>query len=532
MNQITCIVFVLLFQINTFAQSNQKYWIFFKDKDVASVSNSVSNETLQKRLQQGLSLYQFTDLPLKQQYLQVLKANEIQPIVCSKWLNAASGYIAENQLVYLKSLPFVKQIIPVKSKQIALGTSPVSKTQTYNYALQMLSAEIFEQEKLTAKNVKIGVIDAGFSLSDKDSLLQHLFKNQQIVAKRDFLHKHHDSLFFKMGTDDFHGTEVLQNLAGNHPNQKEQTKGLAKDALFYLAKTENVEKEYRGEEDLWVAAMEWMDSVGVQLINTSLGYAQEMDEPLQNYQIEEMDGATTVIAKASKIAVNEKGIFLVVAAGNEGRNSKWKIVTSPADCEDVLSVGAVNGEWLKESYSSIGSSLVPFVKPDVSGFSTNGTSFSSPLIAGFVACLLQKDPYIQPKALKEIVVKSGHLSPFKNNYVGTGVPQADKAFVLLGGKDGCGGPITFTNTMQFSTKDDFIILSIDNKEIYPLIAFHKKDKYFVIEQEELKISLASPSKLDKLLKKTKKPEIKITKPEGAQYSTIQLGMSIIEVKWE
>jgi subtilisin family serine protease len=242
-----------------------------------------------------------------------------------------------------------------------------------------MQGQLFGDDKISGTGVQVGVIDAGYYKASTDPFLMHIFNEGRIKAQRDFIDAQRKDLVDDAATDsDYHGRIVLDMICGYDQVKKTQT-GMGVNADIYLARTENGAREYRGEEDNWVRALEWMDSMGVRLINTSLGYAIKMDDPNDNYKQEDMNGKTTTITKAAQIGVDEKGIFLVVSAGNEGDNDEWRIISAPADARGVLSVGATRDKvWDRIGYSSLGPDFLPYMKPNVSCYSPNGTSFSAP----------------------------------------------------------------------------------------------------------------------------------------------------------
>ena len=272
-------VILCLFVSFVQAQPNTpKYWVLLQDKDQASVP-ALSQQSIQQRQQQNLPL-EDTDLPVSASYLKQLKQVGVQPICQSRWLNAVSVRLTADQYARVASMPFVKGIQAIDPAIIITSTSLPANPQMAPVMTQ-IQAPDFAQAGLTGRFVNIGVIDAGFFGADSANALKHVFARQGVKRVRDYVNekKTHDNLFRTLETmSDFHGTEVLAAIAGNDPTENIQF-GLATDATFYLARTDQGNREYRGEEDNWVAAMEWMDSLGVRLINTSLGYAKGMSNP-------------------------------------------------------------------------------------------------------------------------------------------------------------------------------------------------------------------------------------------------------------
>jgi len=305
---------------------------------------------------------------------------------------------------------------------------------------------------------------------------------------------------------------VLEMLAGYNASTRELM-GMATGSNYYLARTEDGNREFRGEEDTWIAAMEWMDSLGIRLISTSLGYAIKMDNPDDNYTQEQMDGKTTKISKAAKIATEEKGIFLVVSAGNEGGNPSWQIISSPADAEGVLSVGATKSETCERiEYSSIGPAFLPYLKPNVSCYSPNGTSFSAPAVAGFVACLMQRAPSVSSKDLKKIIEKSAHLYPYGNNFIGYGIPKASIALKLLASPNQ-----SFTTTRLIEVHGNAYVVRISRQKKVNAVIFHKKNEIVVNNQMTMNF---------------RKGKLRIRKPSPSVLrTTVSFQEEVVELVW-
>jgi subtilisin family serine protease len=510
------------------AQANQKYWLFFNDKGDTNQIHAalLSPDAVANRVKFKMATRQWTDFPVCNTYIQLIEKEGIVIVSKSKWLNAVSAVLTDEQLTKVKQFAFVRSVQLIKHSLRIASETPSKQVKQFATAIDMMGGEAFIKAGLNGSKVKVGVIDAGYDNANHDSSLIHLFDRNQVVMVKDFLQPSHDTAFFKpMTKSDFHGTTVLINLAGNAKGPRPIQSGLGTQALFYLARTEDGDHESRKEEDLWIAAMEWMDSLGVRLISTSLGYAREMDNPAENYQIADMNGHTSAISKAATIAVKEKGIFLVVAAGNEGHKEDWKIITTPADVEGVVSVGAVYANWQKAGYSSIGYDSVRFLKPNVATFSLAGTSFSAPAVAGFVACMMQHRPGLSSDSLKSILYQSSHLYPYGNNFIGYGLPQAEVALHLMNGMDKA------AMTKPIKVVGESVTFTIDQPEITPIVVFHKKNHQIVAYQEELKITNVRSFWQKLFLMKSKHNVIVIKRQKGILFSTLQVGLTIFEFEW-
>jgi subtilisin family serine protease len=510
-------VFLVFICLPSMAQS-QKYWVFFKDKEVQKYdyTKHLSPATLQKRHLLNLPLWQETDIPLTQAYTQQLQKDGIKISVQSKWLNAVSAVLTQKQVQIVQKYAFVRKVQPLAGEVHILNTRfNQKKTINYNRSLEQLGGEYFTENQLDGTGVLIGVIDAGFYRADSDPFLAHLFEDERILGVNDLVSPEKEYKFSESQTSsDDHGTEVLNNITGFKEDKLQ--KGLALGAKFYLARTDHGDREFRGEEDYWISAIEWMDSLGVRLVNTSLGYSDGFDDKKDNYTPEDMNGKTALISRAARIAIEEKGLFLVVSAGNEGNSPRWRLVSAPADVQGVLSVAANSGIGMKMNYSSLGPEFLDYVKPNVSAFSFWGTSFSAPLITGFVACLLQEKPSVSNKELFQVIQESATLYPYANNYLGYGIPDAEKAVSLLQGEKGK------SRFVFKKVKADFFTLKLKEKsskdKVLRIIFFHKKDKHNVLKQGSLKA--------EKDKHKLKRPS------KDVKFTTVIYGKQAWEIAWE
>ena len=497
----------LLFPFPTLGQS--KYWIIFKDKTASSLP-AISAATIQNRAIHGLETLQETDLPINPDYLsQVAKISKIEN--CSRWLNATTARLTDSQKTQIEKLSFVEKTVAIDGHFYVASTEPTKKTMLAPVMTQV-EAEVFKDKGLTGKGVTIGVIDAGFFEAPQNDFLKPLFSRLAILGKRDYVNPAHFSRFFTEAESysDFHGTEVLTAISGLNPSENTQ-EGLATESQFYLARTDHGTREWRGEEDNWIAAMEWMDSLGVRVINTSLGYAKGFTNPTENYEPSQMNGHTSLISRAAQIAVEKKGILLIVSAGNEGEDTSWQLISTPADAEGVIAVGATNQKlWNKIGYSSIGPEFLSYLKPNVSCFSLYGTSLAAPVITGFAACLMQANPKLTNKELKIIIEKSAHLYPYGNNFIGYGVPLASRALALATG----------TELQEYSReiKTTENVISVKVGESGELVSvFHKKNKWHVLDQEAVK---------------AKNGVLIIRRKANETFTTIDTKKEVIEVVWE
>ncbi len=427
--KLICLHILLLLSFGLNAQQT-KLWVVFKDKpqtDFDAPAYFTPKNLERKKLQQ-LPSYDGFDLPVNSTYV-----NELRPFCdsityVSRWLNAACVYCPASHIQMIEQLSFVYYIEEISSqaimaeykesiKDLHQGEINLLKGQT-----QRMQAGKFKKNNLTGKGVTVAIIDAGFSGYLKNDILKKLRDNNQIKHTYDFIKKNKN-----VDCGATHGTAVLSCIGG----QIDSTYiGCAYDANFLLYRTEKAFNEKFSEEEYWMAAMEEADRQGADIINTSLGYAE------RRYFRKDMDGRKSLLSKAANIA-SRKGMLVVCSAGNEG-DIDWKVICTPADADSALTVGAIN-PWtgIQVSWSSYGPSADKRIKPNVCAYGyvmaaygnkgiyeTQGTSFSSPLVAGFAACVRQLHPTITSYELLKTIETSADLYPYYDYAHGYGVPQA------------------------------------------------------------------------------------------------------------
>lgn len=489
--RISVLLFVLSFY--TQAQNKVKYWFFIQeDYSLHSVCDSLKNYNV-----------------------------EIENK--SNWLHAVT-FSVDSQQHFLFQKPYCisfQEVRKLKTNKIDLSTSD----KKYLSVLNELHAVSMRNQRLNGKGIKIGIIDAGYQRADSNEYFSSLFEQKLIKATKDFVNPEKTDFYAKEYKGDSHGREVWKRIGG-YSKKKDLITGFATEADYYLARSENADVEQRIEEDNWVAAIEWMDSLGVRLINTSLGYANMFDDTTDNYAITDMNGNTSVISRAAKKAISEKNMIIISSAGNEGRNNNWQIVTAPADVEEIITVGAVKPKTrVKADYSSIGPDFNKYNKPDVVCPSASGTSFAAPIITGLVACILEREPNLSLDSVKAILFQASHLYPYPNNYVGYGIPDCKKIVSILEKE-----PLKINSTeLKVSGtkfKSDF------EKSDSTIIVYHKINATLVSETFEINpSSIIRLSKKYRFKKRRKENKLTIYQPEGIQYTTIDTGNKIIELEW-
>ena len=445
----------------------------------------------------------------------------------SMWFNAVSIALTVENEASIKELPYVKSLSKVKTYDFSSFNN--EESNTYSDVLNQINATALHEAGLTGKGVKLGVIDAGFVDVDSNVIFNHLHEGQQIKATKDFFNPTREDFFTKETRGCNHGREVMKRITG-YDQKKNEYLGVASGAEFYLARTENGDKEARVEEDNWVAAIEWLHGQGVKLVNTSLGYATDFDDPVDDYIPRQMDGNTALITKAAQMAVRDKGMVIIVSAGNMG-GKDWRIISAPADAREVISVGATKKNDLsKIGYSSIGADFVNYIKPEVSCFSPSGTSYSAPIITGVVACMLEKDSTLNAEKVKQLLAESSHLYPHANNFLGFGVPDCNRLLLLMNDE-----PLEEL-TMGIDAEGASVIeIGLEDNKINEVVIFHKKEGWKVVEQqvEPFKVSKSEKRRGVKSVFFTEKGELYITvkKIEGSTHTTLQAGKFIYEIIW-
>ncbi len=505
-------VILLLFLLGASAQARPvTYWILLTDKQ-ATDRPALSPSALASRAALQLPIDD-TDRPVSEVYLAKLTQLGIQLNCRSRWLNAVSAALTPQQREQVSKLSFVREVRPIDRSIVVTSRSGVGIEQVkLAPVMSQIQASAFAAENLTGRFVQVGVVDAGFFGADSVAVLKPIAARGGFRQVRDYVNRSgtQNNLFRTLETmSDMHGTEVLAAIGGYDPVGNLQL-GLGYDATFYLARTDVGNREFRGEEDNWVQAIEWLDSLGVRLVNTSLGYAKGFTNPSENYQPAQMDGHTSLISRAAQLAADKKGMLIIVSAGNEGDDRSWRIISTPADAEGVIAVGATNSRlWNRIGYSSIGPEKLAYLKPNVSCFSLYGTSLAAPVITGFAACLMQANPKLTNRQVRELIEKSSHLYPYGNNFVGYGVPQASRALALLRGQ---GLPETAKEVKASGNK---MVVMVPTSETIVSV-FRKKDATHVLQQEALRVS---------------KGQLTLHRQAGERFTTIDLKNEVIEVVW-
>jgi len=429
-------------------------WVFFADKgprspevlerDLINVAASYTAAALERRLRaRATGPFDERDLPLYRPYLEEVRLTGVEIRAFSKWLNAVSVRATAAQVVEIARLPHVTELRRVSGRkggpepypgtvfpwQAAPSPAPMSGDYGESWRqLEQIQVIALHGEGYTGTGVKVAIFDTGFWLAHE------AFTGLNVIAEWDFIND--DPVTEdEPGDPDYqhcHGTMCLSIIGGRSFGT---LLGPAYDAEYILAKTEDMSQEEPIEEDWWIEAAEWADSLGAQVISSSLCYNDW-------YTYEDMDGNTAPITIAADLAV-ENGIVVVNAAGNSGASS-WKYILAPADGFDVISVGSVDSMDVRSYFSSQGPTYDGRIKPTVMAMGDetyvadpawgadayrhgDGTSFATPLVAGAVALMLERNPTWGPPHVIDAIMNTSTLASFPDTLYGYGILQAQLA---------------------------------------------------------------------------------------------------------
>lgn len=449
--KMSCLLFLVLSSLIATAQEDA--WVYFNSKPNQEVYYEnpllmLSQRAIDRRIQQNIAI-DIKDVPISQGYIdQVSSVEGINVMAKSKWLNAIHVRGSFESISSLLTFDFVDSVDFADDSLDNFGRPSQSRVSIQNISkatqvfypygnsenqVQMLNGHLLHEQDKTGSGKIIAVLDAGFPGVDVASPFQRLHDQNLILGGYNFVNR--TTNFYSGGN---HGTLVLSVMGGYLENQ---LVGTAPDASYYLFVTEDITSETPLEESLWVEAAEMADSLGVDIINTSLGYFN-FEDSAYSHTYQDMDGQTTFISRGANIA-NSRGMVVVVSAGNSGGSSNPNI-SAPADAPGVLTVGAVTALGQYASFSSLGPAFGGNIKPDVmaqgeaatiadgnGGIGTaNGTSFSAPIIAGMVACLWQALPDKSAEEIKQLIRQSASFYTNPNEQFGYGIPDFGAAASL------------------------------------------------------------------------------------------------------
>ncbi len=454
-------IFIISNMIFCDLHAQNRYAVFFKHKPQTSFSLNnpkefLTSKALDRRIREKIQ-FDSLDLPVSERYLQEVRALSVEYLYASKWLNAAVLVTDESRAKNLQNLPFVDKVELIglgflrrpgsrelENQELAQiqDSNKIhpkwrqriveSQNNSYDFQNQLIGIDEMHKAGFTGKGVTIAVFDAGFPGMKTASPFSHLFTKSQVIGQKDLVRNWNEDVFL----DNQHGTNVTSLIASNEPGKLVAG---AFNANYILAITEEVATEYRVEEFNWVRAAEYADSLGVDIVNSSLGY-YDFDDPKMNYTKQQLDGKTTYITKGANIA-SEKGILVVNSVGNYGSTGTSSLV-APADAFGILSVGSVTSASVVSSFSSRGPTADGRVKPELSAFghapvlvrsngsigTGQGTSFSAPQIAALAAGLWEARPEWTKDQVILNLLRSATQYDKPDNNLGYGIPDFGEAY--------------------------------------------------------------------------------------------------------
>jgi len=464
MKQIFSSIFIFLAITGCSQQIPQKYFVAFTDKNGTPYSINdpqafLTQRAIDRRNAQGIPITE-EDLPVNPAYVNAVAATGVQVYTRCRWFNGITVRAVDSSVLNsIRALSFVQSVTrvtsynsknssenvrkfrqekaPVKYGEPHKSKSPGS-LQNYNYGpsyaqIHQMNGDVLHNMGYRGQGKVIAVLDAGFLNVDLNPAFDSLWANNQILGTRDFVSP--DSNVYR---GDNHGAAVLSEMACNDPGN---LIGTAPKASYWLIRTEDLSSENIVEEYNWVVGAEMADSVGADVINSSLGYSV-FDNDWMDHTCAEMNGFTNPSTRGANIAFS-KGMALSISCGNAG-GSSWTCVDSPSDAIDALGLGAVDSLGNYASFSSTGTVDTTYVKPNLacmgvgctvaspdSSYGTStGSSFASPINAGLMACLWQARPNLIPSQLYLAIEKSASQYANPDSLLGYGIPDYAKALQL------------------------------------------------------------------------------------------------------
>lgn len=455
-------IFIATFLFLTFftTANAQKYAVHLTDKNSSPYSLNaplefLSQRALDRRAKFGIELTE-TDLPVNPDYIKQIKNLGASVLFPSRWLNCVLVDVSDHSVVEaIEALDFVEKTVYVApSKKMASenqkfreeedleppAVTKMIRSGFYGDAyeqIDQLNGVALHERGFQGEGMMIAVLDAGFANVNTLTAFRHLFDEDRLLLAVDIVEPGNNIYDANINS---HGTRVLSCMAAYWPDRMV---GTAPRASYCLIRTEDGRTEYLIEEYNWVIGAEMADSIGADLLNSSLSYTT-FNDPLMNHTYQEMDGKTTIAAIGAQCLI-DRGVFAVISAGNSGNSSTWPWIGTPADVDDAMTVGAVDSYGRKAGLSSIGPNAAGEQKPNVMARGENatvvnndgtiikgsGTSFSSPILCGMAACLLQACPEKNPRALKELIERNSSLYGKPTHTMGFGIPDFDKAFETM-----------------------------------------------------------------------------------------------------
>jgi len=482
--------FFLLLAVLLFAQTPAKYWVQFTYKDIGNYSiqkpeQFLSPRAIEKRAQFNIPITE-EDIPVswKQISTILLLDSTAVLVTTSKWHNGATFYSENPDFMTLAQtcdfVRYVEQTYTCKepetfsSENVTFfnNNSPksnISNDLDYGYGekqLRLNNAHWLHRIGYKGEGVLMQVQDGGFRNSDSIRHFSLHFADNRVRCVKNFVQPQKST--FRDGS---HGTGVWSCIAAYVPGE---LIGSAPACNFYLVQTEDTNSEYVIEEDYWVSGIEFADSLGIDIITSSLGYTS-FDDSTYYRGHNSLDGKTSRATLAADIAAL-KGMIVINSAGNSGRD-KWHYISPPADAIHTITVGAVNSIGNKANFSSFGPTYDGRVKPDAAAVGSatvvalpnnlslpgSGTSYSAPLLAGMVACIKQAFPYKTNLEIVDAVRKGGAQYATPDSALGYGITDFLKVYNLLLQPENKNLNITFS-TFVISNDSKTISFTIETKK--------------------------------------------------------------------
>ncbi len=442
----------LILAPTAYAQSTTaKYLVLLKDKASSPYSISkpeqfLSARAIQRRTKQNIAVTQ-RDLPPNPAYVSQIRQTGATVWYSSRWANAVLVLADDATIQKVKSLSFVAGLElnrslasispanPVTAQSISktIQTTEVPAYGNSQGQVAQIGADKMHDKGFHGEGMLLAVLDDGFLNTNTAPYFKSLFADQRVVGTYDFVQRE-----TKLYEDGGHGTAVLSLIAATADNQ---LYGTAYKASFLLLRTEDDATEKPIEEANWLFAAEYADSSGADVVTSSLGY-NTFDAPFPSHTYADLDGKTTLITRAAQWA-SETGMVVVVSAGNDG-GSAWRYIGAPADAAGALTIGAVDRNGTRASFSSFGPSSDGRIKPDLSAWGLSnvigapggsittgsGTSYAAPLVAGLAAGFWQAYPKLTAVQVSNLLRQSGSQYTTPDNSLGYGIPNFDRASQL------------------------------------------------------------------------------------------------------
>ncbi len=436
-----------------------RYRIEFTDKEhntytIERPHSFLSERAIQRRARQSIGVTQ-ADLPVSGYYTDSLSKMNIEVLNTSRWFNSATVRCSAEDIEKVGDIDFIRKTSAILRESVQDTTTgkeydletlfsflfqkkndvqPLYAASTNYYGkaadqIGMMSGHVLHNRGFRGKGMLIAVVDGGFYKVDELSGFDSLHNEGRLRGIKNFTTDQENVI-----GDNNHGTNVLSIIASNLPGRMI---GSAPDADYILIRSEEIGKEHLVEEDNWITAVEYADSIGADLITSSLGYSI-FDDPSQNHFYSDLDGRIVRASYAATMAA-ARGMIVCVSAGNDG-DLPWKYISVPADADSIVTIGAVDRNGQYALFSSVGYTADRRIKPDLTAMGKetayqgssgnintgNGTSYSTPLLAGLMACLWQAFPEKDNMEIIEMVKRSADHYNEPDSLYGYGIPNFSK----------------------------------------------------------------------------------------------------------